>query len=97
MTERYDIVLYGQLGERFGTLCWTENGGDVKGTFSLMGVDNPVTGKMIGPNLELFHALCTAVSTLSCHTSALIQGDFISGIVSFKRGNIKMSGKRRRV
>ena len=97
MTESYDVVLYGQLGERFGTLCWTESGGNVTGTFSLMGVDNPVTGKITGPNLELFHGLRTAVSTLSCHTSALIQGDVISGIVSSKRGNIKMSGKRRSV
>ena len=62
MVYRYDIVLDGQLGERRGTLSWTETGGAVCGVFSLLGVDNPVRGRLEGERLELLHTLKTAVS-----------------------------------
>lgn len=42
MAERYDVVLDGQLGERRGTLTWTETDGRLTGTFTLFGIDNPV-------------------------------------------------------
>ena len=32
MTQIYQIVLDGQLGQRAGTLSWTEENGDVNGT-----------------------------------------------------------------
>ena len=44
MAERYDVVLDGQLGERRGTLTWTETDGRLTGTFTLFGSDNPVIG-----------------------------------------------------
>ena len=37
MAERYDVVLDGQLGERHGTLTWTETDGRLTGTFTLFG------------------------------------------------------------
>ena len=74
MTQIYQIVLDGQLGQRAGTLSWTEENGDVNGTFSLLGFDNPVRGKRLGQRLELFHNLRTAVSVLSCRTQAELRG-----------------------
>lgn len=36
MEHRYDIVLDGHMGERFGTLVWSEADGIVSGVFSLV-------------------------------------------------------------
>lgn len=62
MAERYDVVLDGQLGERRGTLTWTETDGRLTGTFTLFGIDNPVIGRRSGAVLELTHTLRIAVS-----------------------------------
>lgn len=70
MAERYDVVLDGQLGERRGTLTWTETDGRLTGTFTLFGIDNPVIGRRSGAVLELTHTLRTAVSLLRCCTHA---------------------------
>lgn len=94
MVYRYDIVLDGQLGERWGTLSWTEMGGAVRGTFSLLGVDNPVRGRLEGERLELFHALKTAVSTLECRTCAQLCGDELSGTVISGRSRMGFHGSR---
>ena len=64
MAERYDVVLDGQLGERRGTLTWTETDRRLTGTFTLFGIDNPVIGRRSGAVLELTHTLRTAVSLL---------------------------------
>ena len=49
MAERYDVVLDGQLGERRGTLTWTETDGRLTGTFTLFGIDNLVIGRRPSP------------------------------------------------
>lgn len=82
MTQSYQIVLDGQLGQRAGTLSWTEENDDVTGIFSLLGFDNPVQGKRQGQRLELFHNLRTAVSVLSCRTQAELRGTSFSGLFS---------------
>lgn len=68
MAERYDVVLDGQLGERRGTLTWTETDGRLTGAFTLFGIDNPVIGRRSGAVLELTHTLRTAVSLLRART-----------------------------
>ena len=40
MAEQYDILLESPLGERSGTLCWTERNGAVEGTLTLLGFEN---------------------------------------------------------
>lgn len=68
MTHTYDVVLDGQLGQRFGQLRWKENGSSVEGMFFLLGVQNPIRGRREGNTLVLTHELKTAVSTLSSQT-----------------------------
>ena len=81
MTQSYEIVLDGQLGQRIGTLCWTETGGQVRGVISLLGFDNPICGRREGEELELTHRLRTAVSTLDCETHIRLQDGGLSGTV----------------
>ena len=92
--NRYDIILESQLGERFGTLSWTEEGERVRGTLFLLGVENPVSGRRDGQNLELSHPLRTAVSLLSCRTFAQLCGDLLSGKIVSNGGTMKLRGKR---
>ena len=49
MAEQYDILLESPLGERSGTLCWTERNGAVEGTLTLLGFENSVTGQRPRP------------------------------------------------
>lgn len=94
MTQSYDIVLDGQLGQRFGTLRWTETDGEVNGVFSLLGFDNPVSGRREGLTLELTHRLRTAVSTLMCRTLAELSGDELSGVVLSGDSRMALRGKK---
>lgn len=89
MAERYDVVLDGQLGERRGTLTWTETDGLLTGTFTLFGIDNPVIGRRSGAVLELTHTLRIAVSLLRCCTHAELCGTITSG-----RSRICFRGKK---
>ena len=83
MAERYDVVLDGQLGERRGTLTWTETDGRLTGTFTLFGIDNPVIGRRSGAVLELTHTLRTAVSLLRCCTYAELRGRMVNAIFRY--------------
>ena len=94
MTQKYEVVLDGQLGERFGTLTWTEAGGDVTGCISLLGFSNPISGKREGQTLELTHKLKTAVSTLVCKTYAELCGDELTGVVVSDYARMKLRGKK---
>ena len=86
MEHRYDIVLDGHMGERFGTLVWSEADGIVSGVFSLFGFDDPVRGRRDGQRLELKHILRTAVSTLD--------HDELAGTVISQYGQIRLRGKK---
>lgn len=95
MTQKYDVVLNGQMGERFGTLTWTETGGRVTGSLSLLGFDNPITGTREGRILKLVHRLRTAVSTLSCETQAELRGSELSGTVVSDSVRMGLHGRKR--
>ena len=95
MAHKYDIVLDGQLGQRFGTLIWTETDGNVSGRLSLLGFDNPVSGKCEGQRLELVHQLRTAVSTLSCRTCVELRGSELTGVVTCGHGCMNIRGKEK--
>lgn len=93
MSHCYDIVLDSQLGKRFGTLCLTQAGDCVTGSISLMGKDNPVTGKRHEQRVELFHELRTAVSVLECRTVLELSGDSLHGCVMSEGSRMELNGK----
>lgn len=68
METQYQIMLDSPLGQRSGTLTLREEGGQVCGTLSLLGTDNPVEGTRDGSQLRLRHLLRTRVSRLDCET-----------------------------
>lgn len=94
MTHTYDVVLDGQLGQRFGQLRWKENGSSVEGMFFLLGVQNPIRGRREGNTLVLTHELKTAVSTLSCQTRAELSGSSLTGIVVTNPGSFRFHGTK---
>ena len=94
MRQIYDVILDGQLGERFGTLMWKETGSDVSGNLLLLGFENPICGKRNGQTLELTHRLQTAVSTLACRTHAELHGEELSGVVVSDSARMKLRGKK---
>ena len=94
MTHTYDVVLDGQLGQRFGQLRWKENGSSVEGMFFLLGVQNPIRERREGNTLVLTHELKTAVSTLSCQTRAELSGSSLTGIVVIKTGSFRFHGTK---
>lgn len=81
MQLNYHIVLEGQLGRREGTLTLSDNVGEITGAFCILGHENPVRGTIQGNALELFHDLHTAVSVLSCRTTAELCGNELYGTV----------------
>lgn len=94
MTHMYDVVLDGQLGQRFGQLRWQETGERVEGTLLLLGVQNPVTGHREGNTLLLTHELKTAVSTLCCRTHVTLCDDSLSGVVVSKPASFRFHGTK---
>lgn len=94
MAEEYDIVLESPLGERFGALRWTERNGAVEGTLTLLGFENPVTGRREGRTLALTHPLRTVLSTLRCETQAELRGDGLTGTVSSRRSQFRLLGTK---
>ena len=96
MTQQYDIVLNGQLGERYGTLIWEEQESAVKGMMSLLGFENPVSGKRTGNRLELIHDLRTVVSTIACHSVLDLQDEKLCGMVSCAYGSMKIFGRKKK-
>ena len=92
--QQYEIILESQLGQRYGTLVWQENAaGQITGIFSLMGIDNPISGQKDGQRLSFSHDLRTAVRVLNCHTVLTLCGDSLYGTVSSERSVMKISGK----
>ena len=94
MAQRYDIILSSQLGERYGSLLLEEDAGRVTGTISLLGFDNPASGKRSGQRLELVHELRTAVSTLQCRTELALCGGRLHGMVSSGHGVMELRGEK---
>lgn len=96
MTQKYDVILEAQMGQRFGTLVLDETDGNIKGVFSLLGFDNPVSGRCTGGRLVLRHKLRTILSTLNCETQAELRGDTLSGVVISQYNRMKLHGKKRK-
>ena len=78
--EQYKIVLESQLGPREGILRLEDRNELLKGTITLLGYENPVSGEWTGEHsIRLSHHLHTQISDLSCVSRLEIQGDTITG------------------
>ena len=94
MTQKYDVILDAPLGRRFGTLVLNEMGGNISGSFFLLGCDNPVSGKRINRELVLTHQLHTILSTLDCKTHVELRGDKLFGVVISQYNRMDLHGKK---
>ena len=92
--KKYNVVLDTQLGQRLGTLVLDDTGSDIKGSFSLLGFDNPVSGRHIDQELELTHKLRTVLSTLDCETHISLRGDELFGVVKSQYSRMDLHGKK---
>ena len=77
----YQITLDSPLGQRSGRLTLREADGQLGGTLSLLGTDNPVTGTRDGPLLWMHHPLRTKVSQLDCETTLRLADDAAEGTI----------------
>ncbi len=94
MTQKYDVVLDAQLGQRFGTLVLNETDGNISGSFFLLGYDNPVSGKCVDRKLVLTHKLRTMISTLDCETRVELCDDELFGVVKSQCSRMNLHGKK---
>ena len=94
MTQKYDVVLDAQLGQRFGTLVLNEADGNISGSFFLLGFDNPVSGRCINQVLELKHKLRTALSTLDCETHVELRDNELFGVVKSQYSRMNLHGRK---
>ena len=81
MAVRYQITLNSPMGLRTGLLTLHEAAGQIGGTLSLLGFDNPVEGLREGRQLRLRHPLRTLVSRLDCETVLHTEADALRGTV----------------
>ena len=83
MQKEYQVTLHSQLGPRDGRLSITSSGGSIAGVLTLLGFENPVTGRENGGGgFTLFHPLRTSVGTE------------LSGTAYLKQCSMHWSGKR---
>lgn len=92
---QYKVVLESQLGPRKGLICLEEQDGVITGVITLLGYENPVSGKRIGEHsIRLSHHLRTQVSDLSCVSIFEMDGDTITGTLKNDRNVMKWHGEK---
>ena len=93
--EQYKIVLESQLGPREGILRLEDRNELLKGTITLLGYENPVSGEWTGEHsIRLSHHLHTQISDLSCVSRLEIHGDTITGTLQNDRNMMKWRGEK---
>lgn len=92
---QYKIQLESQLGSREGILKIEEQNHLLLGTITLLGFENPASGKWTGPNtFRLSHHLQTLFSSLPCESTFEIENDTITGILYHNQNRMKWHGIR---
>lgn len=95
MQELYQITLHSQLGPRPGRLALFWSGGKARGTLSLVGHDNPVTGERgEDGRLVLIHPLRTALGEHPCRSILTLAGDSLTGVAELAGCRLRWSGQR---
>ena len=91
---RFQIFLESPLGERHGYLTLQDGEGQVHGTFSLLGFENPVEGTRTGEEYHLKHQLHTLISDLNCVTTMYTEEEKVHGTLITDRATMKLWGNR---
>lgn len=87
------IILESPLGARSGQLCLEVQNGRVSGTLSLLGYENPVSGRQREDGrLVLDHDLRTAVSVFPCQSILEWNGSTLTGTTRTQRGTFTWQG-----
>ncbi len=93
--DTYKIVLESQIGLREGTLALEDQNGFLKGTITLLGYENPVSGEWIGEHsIRLSHHLHTQISDLSCVSIFEMEGNEITGTLHNELNVMKWHGEK---
>ena len=95
MTHRYRITLHSPMGPREGELTLTgEVNGAVTGILSVLGFQQPVSGREISGHIQLQHRLRTAMQELDCVSLLELTGETITGVTHTGKGSIHWTGVR---
>ena len=91
MTHRYRITLHSPMGPREGELTLT---GEVTGILSVLGFQQPVSGRESSGHIQLQHRLRTAMQELDCVSLLELTGETITGVTHTGKGSIHWTGVR---
>lgn len=95
MTHRYRITLHSPMGPREGELTLTgEVNGAVTGILSVLGFQQPVSGRESSGHIQLQHRLRTAMQELDCVSLLEPTGETITGVTHTGKGSIHWTGVR---
>ncbi len=95
VTEVYQVTLDSPMGLRTGTLRLIFSGGQVEGTLTLLGFDNPVTGLRMGEDrIRLFHQLRSLMTELTCRSDLELTGGKLTGVADTDWGLMAWTGLR---
>lgn len=95
MTHRYRITLHSPMGPREGELTLTgEVNGAVTGILSVLGFQQPVSGRESSGHIQLQHRLRTAMQELVCVSLLELTGETITGVTHTGKGSIHWTGVR---
>ena len=95
MTHRYRITLHSPMGPREGELTLTgEVNGAVTGILSVLGFQQPVSGRESSGHIQLQHRLRTAMQELDCVSLLELTGATITGVTHTGKGSIHWTGVR---
>ena len=96
MTHRYRITLHSPMGPREGELTLTgEVNGAVTGILSVLGFQQPVSGRESSGHILLQHRRRTAMQELDCVSLLELTGETITGVTHTDKGSIHWTGVRR--
>ena len=95
MTHRYRITLHSPMGPREGELTLTgEVNGAVTGILSVLGFQQPVSGRESSGHIQLQHRLRTAMQEPDCGSLLELAGETITGVTHTGKGSIHWTGVR---
>ena len=95
MTHRYRITLHSPMGPREGELTLTgEVNGAVTGILSVLGFQQPVSGRESSGHIQLQHRLRPAMQELDCVSLLELTGETITGVTHTGKGSIHWTGVR---